>query len=356
MEKPVDLRSDTVTRPTESMRRAMADAEVGDDVLGEDPTVRKLEEMTAGLLGKEAALFVPSGTMGNEIALRVQARPGDEVIVDAWSHIMNAEAGGAAALSGITLRPVATSAGHFDSATLLDEFRTDEDPHDAPTRLVCVENSHNRHGGRVYPPDDLETLGRRVHDRGARLHMDGARIWNAAAALGRTEAEIAAPADTVMACFSKGLGAPVGSVLAGTRDVIRRGLRVRKLFGGGMRQVGILAAACLHAIEHHRPGLPEDHRRARLLAERVEAPADVPLLGGVPETNILIWTLPERLDMDSLIRRLAGEGVLLSSLGPGVLRAVVHRELSDDDISAAARAIGGAFRLKASGRMATVLR
>jgi threonine aldolase len=317
------------------MRRAMAEAEVGDDVLGEDPTVRELEERTARLLGKEAALFVPSGTMGNEIALRVHARPGQEVLVEEYCHILNAEGGAAAALSGLSLRPLPSDSGRLDPSRVQAAISGDEDAHHAPTAVVCVENTHNRHGGILYPPGDLDDLARLVHGRGLLLHMDGARLWNAAVACGRPLAELAAPADSVMVCYSKGLGAPVGSAIAGTTGFVYRARRERKRLGGGMRQVGILAAACLHALDHHLPRLHEDHAKARRLVELASPPHDVRILGGAPETNIVIFALPRRLDVFQILEELRERDVLMSHFGPGILRAVTHLDIDDAGIETA---------------------
>jgi len=336
----VDLRSDTVTRPTDAMRQAMAHAEVGDDVLGDDPTVRTLEETTARLLGKESALFVPSGHMGNEIALRVHGRPGREVIVEELSHLMTAEGGAPAALSGVTLRPLTSASGCLDPARVMEALVLDDDVHHAPTVLACVENTHNRQGGRIYPADAMADLAHRLAARGIPLHLDGARLWNAAAALSVAPAELAAPADSVMVCFSKGLGAPVGSALAGRTSFIHEARRIRKLFGGGMRQSGILAAGCLHALAHHRERLVDDHRRARQLADIVELPEGASVMGGRPETNIVIWKLPEdRFDVVEIRRRLAMESVLLSDFGPGRLRAVAHMDVDDAAIERAGLAL-----------------
>ena len=339
MTGPVDLRSDTVTKPTPEMRRRMAEAEVGDDVLGEDPTVRKLEEKTADLLGKEAALFVPSGTMGNEIALRVHARPGDEILAEEFCHILTAEGGAPAALSGITVRPLESSGGAFDPHAVEMAIQLDGDDHHTQTVLVSVENTHNRHGGIVYPQDALERLSGLVHSRGLRLHMDGARLWNAAVASGRTPAELARPADSVMVCYSKGLGAPVGSAIAGSFDFIRQARRERKRLGGGMRQAGILAAGCLHAVDHHRARLADDHRRAKRLVEVAEPPDDVRVLGGAPDTNIVIFALPPRLDLFAIQRDLVRRGILLSNFGPRLLRAITHLDIGDQEIEAAGVAL-----------------
>ena len=249
----IDLRSDTVTVPSPAMRQAMFEAEVGDDVFGEDPTVVRLEARVAELLGKEAALFVPTGVMGNQIALHVHTRPGDEVLLAERSHIYHYESGAPAALSGVQLRPLGDARGTVTADDVVAGTRGGYD-WEPRTRLLCLENTVNKAGGLVYPQDVAEEACAEAHARGLATHLDGARLWNAAVASGRLEAELAAPFDTVNVCLSKGLGAPVGSVLAGPADLMRRARRVRKMLGGGMRQVGILAAAGLHALQHHRPG------------------------------------------------------------------------------------------------------
>lgn len=336
----VDLRSDTVTRPTDAMRQSMANAEVGDDVFGDDPTVRRLEECTAQLLGKESALFVPSGHMGNEIAIWVHGRPGREVIVEELSHVMTAEGGAPAALGGVTLRPLPSAAGHFDPVRVDGALVLDDDVHHAPTVLACVENTHNRHGGRIYPVAAMAELARRLGAHGIPLHLDGARLWNAAAALSVAPSALAAMADTIMVCFSKGLGAPVGSALVGKAGFIHQARRIRKLLGGGMRQAGILAAGCLHGLEHHRERLVDDHRRARRLADLVDLPDGASVLGTRPETNIIIWNLPpDRFDVLEIRRQLAAEFILLTDFGPGRLRAVTHLDIDDAGIERAGVAI-----------------
>jgi len=244
---PVDLRSDTVTRPTAAMRRAMAEAEVGDDVFGDDPTVQALERRVAELAGKEAALYVPSGTMGNQLAVACQCGPGDEVLLQRESHIFLYEQGGVAANAGALAHVVAGESGVIAPETLIAAIRP-EDDHAARLRLVCVENTHNRMGGAIVPLERLRALAAAARERSVRVHLDGARLWNASVASGVPIREWAATADTVMMCFSKGLGAPIGSILVGTGALIRDARRLRKRWGGGMRQVGILAAACLHAV------------------------------------------------------------------------------------------------------------
>jgi threonine aldolase len=264
---PIDLRSDTITVPTPAMREAMAAAEVGDDMFGEDPTVAKLEARVAELLGKEAAMFAPSGTMVNQLALRAHTEPGDEVILDGNAHIYYYEGGAPAALAGVMCRCLPGVRGIFTAADLEAVLRP-ADQHFAPTRLVCLENTHNRGGGKIWPQELVREIGTLTRERGIRLHLDGARLWNAAVARGISERELAAEFDSVAVCFSKGLGAPVGSALCGSREFIQRARRFRKMFGGGMRQAGIIAAGALHALEHHRGRLAEDHANARVARDR----------------------------------------------------------------------------------------
>jgi threonine aldolase len=325
----IDLRSDTVTRPSVAMRRAMADAEVGDDVYGEDPTVRRLEEKTADLLGKDAALFVPSGTMANQIALMVHCRPGDEVIVGEGSHIFYYEGGAGGAFAGVQFVEVG-SGGLFEAP----DFERAIKPsayYLARSRLVVVENTHNRAGGLVFPAADFEAITARACDLGLAVHVDGARLWNAAIATGRQEKEIVSGADTVSACFSKGLGAPVGSVLAGTRAHVAEARRLRRMLGGGMRQSGILAAAALYALDHHRERLVEDHDRARRFARAVQSES---LRPRPVETNVVL--LEHDGDAFTLASRAAEAGVLVHAVAPTRLRAVTHMDATEGDVVRAA--------------------
>jgi threonine aldolase len=327
-EPPIDLRSDTVTRPTPAMRRAMAEAEVGDDVYGEDPTVRALERRTAAMLGKEAALFVPSGTMANQIAVGVHARPGDELLCGATAHVYVWEGGGIARLWGVTPRTFAGDNGLLRRADLEGAIRPD-DGHYVRTRVVCLENTHNRGGGRVHPPAEVARIAAWARSHGLAMHLDGARLMNAAAASGTSAADLCAPFDTVAVCFSKGLGAPVGSALAGPADLIRRAHRLRKVLGGGMRQAGILAAGALHALEHHVDRLAEDHAHARLLARAVERTPGLRLESGPVETN-LVWIAvdPKLGTAAEVAARLRERGVLVSALGAQVLRACTHLDVT----------------------------
>jgi threonine aldolase len=335
-----DFRSDTVTRPTAEMRRAMAGAEVGDDVLGDDPTVRRLEETAARVVAKEAALFVPSGTMGNTIALLVHGCRGREVLLEEKSHIYLYECGNVASLAGALPRTFPSRRGLIPLTDLEGSLKDDADPHQAASAGIALENSHNYHGGAVLPVDYLQQAGELARRRRLFLHLDGARIFNAAAALGIDAAAIAAPCDSVMFCLSKGLAAPVGSLLAASGDFIARARRVRKQLGGGMRQAGILAAAGLIALERMRLRLDEDHRRARRLAAGLAdlkglaiEPADV-------QTNIVIFRVEARgIDARELVRQLAAAGVLALPFGPGRVRLVTHNDIDDADVERALQAV-----------------
>jgi len=338
-EPVVDLRSDTVTRPTEAMREALAAAVVGDDVFDDDPTVHALQDRVAALLGKERALFVPSGTMGNQLAVRSLTSHGDEVLLERECHIFNYEAGAAAALSGVQLHPLTGVRGELDPQTVTAAVRRD-DVHHPPSRLLCLENTHNRAGGAIVPLEKLARTVAAARERGLAVHLDGARLWNAAVATGVPLARWAAPFDTVMMCFSKGLGAPVGSILAGERAVLARAYRFRKMFGGGMRQAGILAAACLHALDHHVERLAEDHRRARRLAALA---AVSPGLSADPdgvETNIVLIQVedPSR-DALSVVAALAERGIRVVPFGPRTVRAVTHLDIDDAAIERAGAAL-----------------
>jgi threonine aldolase len=322
----VDLRSDTVTRPTPAMRRAIADAVVGDDVLGDDPTVQRLEAMVAERLGKEAALFTPSGTMANQLAIRCHTRPGDEVLVEAGAHPFNYEAGGAAMISGVQIRTQVGERGMLDPAAVATAFHPD-DPHYAPLTLVCVEDTANRGGGTVWPLDRLDAVSAAARSGGAATHLDGARFFNAVVASGVDPARRARGYDTISVCLSKGLGAPVGSLLAGPRDLIHLARRMRKALGGGMRQVGILAAAGVHAMEHHVDRLADDHRRARALAEGLRAAG---YAAPAPETNMVYVRVP---DGAGWVAGLAERGVRTLTVGPQELRLVTHLDVDDAGIA-----------------------
>jgi threonine aldolase len=325
----IDLRSDTVTRPSPAMREAMARADVGDDVYGEDPTVNRLQELVAARLGKEAALFVPSGTMANQIALRSLTEPGDAAIAPRDAHIYLYESGAAAALGGVQFTLIGER-GAFTPEDLQAAIYPSDD-HYARTRVVCIENTHTRSGGRVFAFEPLRALGELARARGLRLHLDGARLWNAEAATGIDAARWCAQFDTVSVCLSKGLGAPVGSLVAGSRELIARAHRFRKMQGGGMRQAGVLAAAGLFALEHNAKRLCEDHANARRLA------AGLATLPGVtveekPETNIAIF---RRADAPAWTGRLRARGVLVSAFSSDTIRAVTHLDVSTNDVDQA---------------------
>jgi threonine aldolase len=331
----IDLRSDTVTRPTEAMRRAMACAEVGDDVLGDDPTVIHLQERIAEIMGKEAACFVPSGTMANQTAIRAHTEPGDEVIAHKDSHIIHYETGSPAALSGVMIKPTEGALGLFDADQV--EARP-YSAHFARTRLVVIENTQNRGGGAIWPMDQINRVAAKAREQNLRLHMDGARIWNACAATGHKPAEYAAPFDTISCCFSKGLGAPVGSAVAGDKETIFRIHRFRKMFGGAMRQAGILAAAALHALDHHRDRLTEDHANAARLAERMSAIPGVTIAMPV-QTNMVFFDIDRSLrgwSAAEVCQRLRNEGVWMLPVGPQRIRAVCHLDVSRPMVDTAA--------------------
>jgi len=335
-----DLRSDTVTRPGRAMREAMASAAVGDDVYGEDPTVIELERRTAELLGKERALFVPSGTMSNQIALLVHTRPGDEVVIGEGAHIAFYESGAGAALAGVQFAQ-AGAGGLFDADELRSVIKPQADFHPR-TSLVCLENTHNRAGGRIFPQAAAEAVVKRAREHGLLAHLDGARLWHAALASGISEAELARPFDTVSVCFSKGLGAPVGSALVGSHDAVGRARRYRKMLGGGMRQAGILAAGALFALEHQRQRLSLDHDSARLLARTLQQLPGVRVVP--PETNIVSIAL-DGLGAERVLAEARARGVLLNSTGPRSLRAVTHLDLTAADVERAAQRLCDAIVL-----------
>ncbi|MBV8554434.1 MAG: low-specificity L-threonine aldolase [Planctomycetaceae bacterium] len=336
---PIDLRSDTVTRPTPAMRRAIAEAEVGDDVLGEDPSVMALEHRVAELLGKEAALFVPSGTMANQVAVGVHAAPGDELLCEAGAHVYVWEGGGIARLWGVTARPLAAGSGLLTLDLLRDKVRPD-DAHYARTRLVCLENTHNRGGGKVHPIASVAEVSGWARSRGLAMHLDGARLMNAVVASGVAAREWARYFDTVSICFSKGLGAPVGSALAGSAEIIRKAHRLRKVLGGGMRQAGMIAAAALYALDHHVERLADDHAHAQMLARAVEETEGLGLESGPVETN-LVWIAVDPVlgTAADVAARLRVDGVLVSAPGPQVLRACTHLDLSREDVAFASERI-----------------
>ena len=328
----IDLRSDTVSRPTEGMRLAMARAEVGDDVYSEDPTTLALEERVAGLFGHEAALFTPTGSMANLLAVRSLVAPGQEVLCEASAHIARAELGAHGAFSGLTMRTWIDASGQIDLPVIQRLFAPELGPFFVRTAAISVENTHNFAGGAVLPLRDLQDLREFAVGSGAAIHLDGARIWNAHVATGTPLVEYGVIADVMAVCLSKGLGAPVGSLLVGSRDTVTEARVWRKRMGGGMRQVGILAAAGLYALDHHVERLADDHANARLLAEACGVdPATV-------ATNIVIV---ERPDASDFVARAKGAGVLVATVGPTVVRLVTHLDVSRADAEKAAAVLAG---------------
>ncbi len=329
---PVDLRSDTVTRPSPGMRAAIASAEVGDDVLGDDPTVNRLQERMAAFLGKPAALFVPSGSMANQVSIRAVCEPGDELIIDETTHTYNYETGAPSALSGVSLRILQGQRGIFTAQQVEAAIRP-VSAHCARSRMVIVENTNNRGGGSVWPVENLAEI-RAVADRhGLHVHLDGARLMNACIASQRKPIEYTRYADSVSMCFSKGLGAPIGSIVAGSRTFIGRAHRFRKMFGGGMRQAGILAAAALYAMDHNIERLAEDHANARRLAEAIAELPGIVLDPATVETNIVIFEIHPRLGTAAeFVARLHERGVWLLPTAPQKARAVTHLDVSTAQI------------------------
>ncbi|HBT76478.1 MAG TPA: low specificity L-threonine aldolase [Planctomycetaceae bacterium] len=345
---PYDFRSDTVTKPTEAMYRAMSVAELGDDVLGDDPTVKRLEEHCAEMLDKEAALFVPSGTMANLLAVFLHCRPGDELLCEDNSHVYIYEQGGYAQINSVCVRPLPGRRGIFDAKTLVGAIH-EPNLHFPNPKSVFLENTHNRGGGSIWPFETLEDVCRAARQRGLTLHLDGARLLNAVVATGRVVREWTHPFDTVSLCFSKGLGAPVGSVLAGPVDWIHLARRRRKVLGGGMRQSGILAAAALHALDHHVERLAEDHRNAQMLAARIrEMPQDlIRLKYDATDTNMVFFEIAKpQGTAQRFCEELARHGVLMLPTGPTTVRAVTHLNVDATAVEKAAEAIADALGLK----------
>ncbi|MBV6405317.1 MAG: aminotransferase class I/II-fold pyridoxal phosphate-dependent enzyme [Flavobacteriales bacterium] len=323
----IDLRSDTVTKPTPAMREAMLRAEVGDDVFGEDPTVRALEERMAAMFGHEAGLFCTSGTQTNQIAINVHTRPGDEVLCEEGAHIYRYEGGGLMANSGVSVRFVAADRGRFTAAQVEEALNDPDNPHLARTRVVNVENTSNRGGGSVWDLDEVERIRAVCVKHGLALHLDGARIFNAMAVDGTTPARWGAAFDSVSICLSKGLGAPVGSVLVGSQELIGQARRVRKRLGGGMRQAGILAAAGLYALDHHVERLADDHRRAKTLEAALR---QCPFVASVMPvaTNIVVFAV-QGLEVADLLARLRAGNIAAVQFGPGMVRMVTHLDVDD---------------------------
>ncbi len=343
----IDLRSDTVTKPTREMRQAMANADVGDDVIGTDPTVELLQSRIAEILGKEAALFMPSGSMTNQIAIRVHCRPGDEFICEADCHVYNYEQAAYAQLSGVATRTVPGTAGVLHVDQLRSLIRPDNE-HQVRTRLVCLENTHNRGAGAIQPFENVVEICNWAHANGLQTHLDGARLFNAAVATGIPEIRWAENFDSVSVCFSKGLGAPVGSALVGSSDFIKQARRARKLFGGAMRQVGILAAGALYGLEHHRKRLCDDHENAQLLANTIRSTDGLTLEPDRVQTNIVIFKVDPAVGTAShFVSRLARLNVGALAVGPQKVRLVTHLDVNRQQIEVACAALQEAVTFRA---------
>jgi threonine aldolase len=333
----IDLRSDTVTRPTPEMREAMASAAVGDDVYGDDPTANALEIRTAAILGKEAAVFVPTGSMSNQIAIRTHTQPGDLVLIDRTAHIVRAEGGAGAALSGVTMYPLDGVHGVYSAEDVTAALGR---PHPfnpttlgVPARLLCAENTHNGGGGTIWPLEQLRGVCEVARSGGLALHLDGARLWHASAATGVAPADYAASFDTVNVCFSKGLGAPIGSALAGSREIVDRARRFKQQFGGGMRQAGVIAAAALHALEHHQPDLVRDVRNARALAEGLAGMEGEGVSVDMDRVQTNIVRFEVKSDAGLFADACHGRGVHMLPQGEHGVRAVLHRDVSESDVT-----------------------
>ena len=341
--KIIDLRSDTVTRPTPAMIKAMMAAPLGDDVLGDDPTVIKLQNETAKLLGKPAGLFVPCGTMGNQLAIMTHTRPGDEVILDYESHIFRYEVAGAAVMSGVQFNTLSGPGGVMVARQVQDAIRPN-DIHQPATTLVCLENTHNRAGGTVYPLDEIKKISAICKKQGIKMHLDGARLWNASVATGIPLKEYAKYFDSVMVCFSKGMGCPVGSVLAGEKKFIAVAARNRKMLGGGMRQSGILAGAGLYALKHNIKRMADDHRRAKMLGQTISQISKIKIDLTSVQTNIIVFDIKRTgMNSEQAMKKLALKGLWVIPFGTTKLRAVTHLDVSDGDIVRAGKILKTVF-------------
>ncbi len=334
MKKKIDLRSDTVTKPSEAMRKAMYNAEVGDDVFKEDPTVNELEEYAADLLGKESALFVSSGVMGNQICLNVLTNPGDEVLCEKDAHIFHYESGSPAALSGIQLYPVQGERGVFTPEQIEPLIRPESAYYMPRTKVIEIENTHNRAGGTIHPIENIESLYRLAKEHNLLLHLDGARVWNASAATNIPVSKYASYFDSVSCCLSKGLGAPIGSIIAGSKDFIKKAIRVRKAWGGGMRQVGIIAAAGLFALKHNLNRLNEDHEKAKILASALNNMPNVKVDIDSVQTNIVMFKV-KTISVEDVLIKCKEQGLLLIPGSINTIRAVTHLDVSFDEINEA---------------------
>ncbi|MDD5608130.1 MAG: GntG family PLP-dependent aldolase [Ignavibacterium sp.] len=338
----IDLRSDTVTRPSEAMRKAMYNAEVGDDVFKEDPTVNKLEQFAADLLGKEAALYVSSGVMGNQICLNVLTNPGDEVICERDAHIFNYESGSPAALSGVQLNPIDGKYGIITVEQVEPFIRPSSAYYMPKTKVIEIENTHNRAGGTIWPIENIISIKGLAKKYNLYFHLDGARIWNASVAAGIPVKEYASHFDSISCCLSKGLGAPVGSIIAGSKDFIKEAYRIRKAWGGGMRQAGIIAAAGLYALQNNIDRLKDDHEKAKFLAERINANPNLEIDLKAVQTNILLFH-PKNISVEEGIKKSKDKGLLLSIGKVDLIRAIAHLDVSFDDVKKAADIIDEVF-------------
>ena len=332
MHDVVDLRSDTLTLPTPEMREAMARAEVGDDVWEEDPTVRRLEALAAERLGQEGGLFVTSGTQGNLVSVLAQTRPGQEVVLDVDAHIFNYEVAGTSVIGGVQMRPVKTDRG-FPSPAQVREALRPSNIHIPPTGLVCLENTHNRHGGTCCTPEEIAAVAAVAHEAGVPVHLDGARLFNAAVALGRPAHDFTRDVDSVTFCVSKGLGAPVGSVVCGRADFVARARRIRKMLGGGMRQAGVIAAAGIVALERMVDRLAEDHANAGALAGGVARLPGMRIDLASVQTNIVIFRVDRPQGVDELVKGCAARKVKILGVSPTSIRCVTHKDVDADDIA-----------------------
>lgn len=338
MKTIIDLRSDTVTKPSKEMRKAMFEAEVGDDVYKEDPTVNELEKFASELLGKETALYVPSGVMGNQICLNVLTNPGDEVICEKDAHIFQYESGSPAALSGLQLSLIDGINGVFTSEQVEPLIRPESAYYMARTKVIEIENTHNRAGGTINPIENIKSIASLAKKYNLFYHLDGARIWNASVETGISPAEYASHFDSISCCLSKGLGAPVGSIIAGTKDFIKEAFRVRKAWGGGMRQVGILAAAGLFALKNNIPRLKEDHNKAKELARNLSKLNNVEIDLSLVQTNIVMFSV-KNISVDDFLSKCKENGLLLGTGKVGIIRAVTHMDVSIEQINEAAKII-----------------
>ena len=339
----IDLRSDTITKPSSAMRAAMASAEVGDDVYGEDPTVNRLQERVAALLGKDAALFVPSGVMANQTALKVHTQPGDEVIAERGSHVFNYETGAAAFISNVQIHTVEGVRGVIRADQILGAVRSPV-YYNSRSRLICLENTHNQAGGTIYPMDEITKINALARQKDLRMHLDGARLWNAWVATGIHPKEYAQYFDTVSVCFSKGLGAPVGSALAGSAELIEKARKVRKILGGGMRQAGILAAAALFALDNNVERLKEDHEKARHFAEQLGSVPGFSIDLETVQTNIVIVDITRTgKSPGQILAVLRAHRVLMSEMSHSTIRAVMHMDVTMDQVKQAVEITKSSF-------------